>query len=53
MVADIPLQFSGEVSVFAGELTLPAAGAYLLQVVASQPDTENFGRAEAWLVVEE
>jgi hypothetical protein len=52
MVAEIPLQFSGEVSVFTGELTLPAAGAYLLQVLASQPDTQNFGRAEARLVVE-
>jgi hypothetical protein len=46
-VAEVPLSFSGEVSVFTGEMTLPSAGSYLLEVVGSQPETRNFGRAQA------
>jgi len=43
----VPLTFSGEVSVFTGDLEIPSAGSYLLEVVASQPETRNFGRAQA------
>lgn len=45
IVAEAPLAFTGETSVYAGEIAAPDAGEYVLEVLAADPATGNFGRA--------
>ncbi len=51
VVASAGLGYAGEASRFAGELPLPAAGAYTLEVLGEQPAKANFGRARIPLSV--
>lgn len=51
VVAEAPLAYAGEASRFAGEISPPSAGAYELEVLASQASTANFGRAASSLAV--
>ena len=43
-VTEAELNFSGETSIYDGELRAPVPGSYELEVVAMDPSTANFGR---------
>ena len=43
VVAEAPLAYSGETSVYAGTVRAPRAGAYTLEVAAQDTDAVNFG----------
>lgn len=45
VVAEAPLEYSGEPSVYGGEIRAPEPGRYTLQVLAADPSTGNFGSA--------
>lgn len=51
MIAEAPLSFGGEVSVFKGTVTIPVPGDFRLEVLAVQPETQNVGHAEVRLHV--
>lgn len=44
-VAEVPLEYLGERSKFGGALAAPSTGDFELEVVASDPERANFGRA--------
>lgn len=44
VVAEVPLAYSGRTSVYEGAVAAPAPGDYVLEVVAADPATANFGR---------
>lgn len=46
VVAEAPLSYAGRPSRFEGKVAAPAPGAYRLVVLASDPGSANFGRAE-------
>lgn len=52
VVEETVLKFSGEVSVFSGELTVDRTGDYVLEVLANSPTTENFGMVQVPVSVE-
>lgn len=43
VVGEAPLAYAGEASIYAGQLPLPAAGSYVLEVVAATPERASFG----------
>ena len=45
VVAEAPLGYSGETSIYAGTVRAPRAGAYTLEVAAADTDAANFGTA--------
>lgn len=45
VVAQAPLEYSGQQSVYTGTVRAPGPGTYRLQVVAADPATVNFGSA--------
>ena len=45
VVAESPLGYSGETSIYAGTVRAPRAGAYTLEVEAADTDAANFGTA--------
>lgn len=51
VAAEGRLDYAGEASRFAGELTPPEAGAYVLEVLGEQPSKANFGRARIPLAI--
>lgn len=50
-VAEVPLEYLGERSKFGGSLAAPGTGEFELEVVASDPEQANFGRAVQRLTV--
>lgn len=52
-VAEAPMRYAGEVSMFETAFPDVAAGTYQLRIVASDPKNENFGMATSELVVRE
>lgn len=52
IVAEAPLSFAGETSVYAGEIVAPGSGSWELLVVAEDPASRNFGRTVVPIVVE-
>ncbi|MEX0706663.1 MAG: hypothetical protein WD078_01770 [Woeseia sp.] len=51
VVAEGKLAYAGEPSRFAGAVTPPEAGAYVLEVLGEQPSKANFGRARLPLAI--
>lgn len=51
VVAEAPLDYAGETSVYAGEVEAPAPGAYTLEVLAADPATANYGTDRAAIEV--
>lgn len=51
VIVEAPMPAVGEGSLYAGRLTAPAAGRYLLEVLASDPARANAGVARSALVV--
>lgn len=43
VVSEVPLDFTGETSVYAGEIAAPGPGDYTLEVLAADPATANYG----------
>lgn len=52
-VAESPMKYAGEVSMFETAFSNVAVGSYQLRIVASDPKNENFGMATGELVVRE
>lgn len=52
VVSEAPLAAAGEASLYAGRITAPAAGRYLLAVTASDPARANAGVARREVVVQ-
>lgn len=50
--AEAPLTFAGTTSTFHGSLTPPADGDYELEILASQPESVNFGMLRKPILVE-
>lgn len=51
IVASAPLEFSGDTSVYGGSVRAPEPGSYVLEVVAVDPATANFGTARRELEI--
>lgn len=51
VAASAPLAYAGTVNTYSGQITPPDAGAYELEVVASQPAEANFGMASQTVAV--
>lgn len=49
---EVPLAFAGEASTFAGEIEVPGAGPFELQIIAINPTTGDSGLATARFVAE-
>jgi hypothetical protein len=43
IVAEVPLQYAGETSTFAGKIQLTTAGTFEVEVLAMDPANANFG----------
>ena len=43
IISEAPLSYAGKQSTFAGQLSLPKAGSFELQVLAMEPANANFG----------
>ncbi|HUO85248.1 MAG TPA: hypothetical protein VM534_09055 [Thermoanaerobaculia bacterium] len=52
VVAESPMRYAGETSLFEGTIGLPAAGRFELQVIASEPAEANFGMHTITIQVE-
>lgn len=51
VIQEVPLQYAGKKSTFAGQIPLTAAGPLELEVLALDPPTANFGTVRRRVVV--
>jgi hypothetical protein len=51
VLQEIPLRYAGKISTFDGQLTVSSGGEFELEVLAMDPSTANFGKAEQKLRV--
>jgi hypothetical protein len=51
VIAKAPLSYAGKKSTFAGQLSLPKAGSFELEVLAMEPTNANFGMVRRTVTV--
>jgi hypothetical protein len=51
VLTEIPLEFTGTTSRFAGSFTLPQSGSYKIIITAADPDRNNYGASQTSIVV--